>query len=781
MNLPFHLGSGATLRAPGWARAFRLSTYAALALMLSLAASPAQATPAPDANSVLILDTTVVGGATSPEGVSATNAGFTVVVVNSTQWAAMSQADFGTYRAIILGDPFCGGSAAASLGPAAANAATWAAATNGNVIIIGTDPTLHAKTPVLDNGIAFAGSDPSRTGAYITLACYYHGTPALTPVPALDGFGSFTMTGVPGCFDDAHKVANHPALNGLGDAELSNWGCSVHEAFDGWPASFQVLAIALSGTVFTAGDGSVGTPYILARGEELVTLGLSLSPLLDSNPVGTPHTVTATLTDTQSGAVQVGVQLGFQVTLGPNSGAAGVCSPVTCITDSNGQVTYTYTGSGGPGQDSILGWVDNVVVNGSPDQGEAQVTAAKDWFIPETTTTTLAPTTSTTVTSTTVTTTSTTSTTLSTCGDGAVAIDEECDDGGTANGDGCDENCEVEECWDCSGGPCVSLDAVICDDGDDCTQGDTCVTGSCVGTEVLVRAACDWVVVAGDPSRRVDVKAKQPAQALGDVCGDRVQMGEDTVTAGDVVATDATNKNAIRFGATAAVAGDIVTGGGRVRGKPRGVPLPELTIDEVVGGSTLAKSVSGVYDTTGTHPQVAACDAAQDGLDSAATALSGLAATVSLGNVSVKRGASLTVGPGSTPSVIAGAVNVVEFGLLTVATDGTLTLDGGGDSATVYVIRVLDKFSLGPSSLVRLFDETKNIQCSDAVFEITKKVALASLSRVYEIEDLEPGFLEKQVRFVTRQMSSSNERQRWFYAEYTPLFITRVDFARENE
>ena len=94
---------------------------------------------------------------------------------------------------------------------------------------------------------------------------------------------------------------------------------------------------------------------------------------------------------------------------------------------------------------------------------------------------------------------------------------------------------------------------------------------------------------------------------------------------------------------------------------------------------------------------------------------------------------------------------------------------------------MLDKFSLGPSSLVRLFDETKNIQCSDAVFEITKKVALASLSRVYEIEDLEPGFLEKQVRFVTRQMSSSNERQRWFYAEYTPLFITRVDFARENE
>lgn len=30
-------------------------------------------------------------------------------------------------------------------------------------------------------------------------------------------------------------------------------------------------------------------------------------------------------------------------------------------------------------------------------------------------------------------------------------------------------------------------------------------------------------------------------------------------------------------------------------------------------------------------------------------------------------------------------------------------------------------------------------------------------------------------------MSSSNDRQRWFYEDYTPLFIGRVDFQKENQ
>src|SRR5205085_12558488 len=104
-----------------------------------------------------------------------------------------------------------------------------------------------------------------KTGAFISLSCYYHGTAANTPVPLLDGLGAgpFTVTGV-GCFNDAHIVATSDALTGLTDATLSNWSCSVHEAFDSWPTlAFDVLAIA-KGTptvVYTAPDGTAGTPY----------------------------------------------------------------------------------------------------------------------------------------------------------------------------------------------------------------------------------------------------------------------------------------------------------------------------------------------------------------------------------------------------------------------------------------------------------------------------------------------------------------------------------------
>jgi cysteine-rich repeat protein len=235
------------------------------------------AAPAPDANSVLILDTTVSGGAGSLEATKAGARGFTVVVADAATWAATTGPEFGTYRAIILGDATCGGSAAA----AEANTAVWGPEIDGNVIVVGTDPTYHQSqggAEVTDLGIGFATDIADKTGAYITLSCYYHGTAALTPVPLLDPFGSFSVTGV-GCYNDAHIVATHPALGALTDADVSNWSCSVHEAFDSFDASFLPLVIA-NGIVGAGAidfpDGSSGVPYIIARGE-------TLSPILCGN------------------------------------------------------------------------------------------------------------------------------------------------------------------------------------------------------------------------------------------------------------------------------------------------------------------------------------------------------------------------------------------------------------------------------------------------------------------------------------------------------------------
>jgi hypothetical protein len=230
-------------------------------------------------NKVLILAGTVTGGQNSTEARAAKALGYTVEVVTDAAWAAKTSADFATYRAIILGDTSC--IANRSVIQAAVNTRNvWGPVVDGNVIIVGTDPVVHAKTAVTDNSVRFAAAQAGKTGAYISLSCYYHGTASRTPVPVLEPFGSFTVTGV-GCYNDAHMVASHAALSGLTDGILSNWSCSVHEAFDSYPAAnFTPLVIArdpsygprLPGSQDFA-DGSHGVPYVLARGAVPVRCG----------------------------------------------------------------------------------------------------------------------------------------------------------------------------------------------------------------------------------------------------------------------------------------------------------------------------------------------------------------------------------------------------------------------------------------------------------------------------------------------------------------------------
>jgi len=224
---------------------------------------------------VLILEPTVFSGLESSEATEAISLGFEVDIATAEEWVAMTAADFASYRALILGDT-CGSISAVAA--AEANRDVWSSVTSGNIVLIGTDPATHQSQggAALNNrGINFAASGEG-TGLFATLSCYYHGTAPMTPVPLFDGYGSFTVTGVTGCFDDAHIVAESPALEGLTDADLSNWGCSVHEAFDSFPPAFIPLAIARgesgAGSMEFA-DGSFGIPYILARGVSPVLCG----------------------------------------------------------------------------------------------------------------------------------------------------------------------------------------------------------------------------------------------------------------------------------------------------------------------------------------------------------------------------------------------------------------------------------------------------------------------------------------------------------------------------
>jgi hypothetical protein len=288
---------------------------------------------------VLILDSMVSGGASSPEAQAAAAAGKGVDVVDDATWATMTTAQFAAYDALVLGDPTCG-----VVSPAAeANALVWGAAVNGNVIVIGSDPVYHLSQgggTLTNSGVAFAVSASGKTGAYITLTCQYHGTNPLTPVPLLAALGAFTVTGVPGCFNDAHIVAAHPALTGLSDAALSNWSCSVHEAFDTIAAGFLPLAIARGNHpgAIDFPDGSRGTPYIVARGVTLITT-IQLSPASATNPINSSHTLTAHVEE--NGTVVVGTTVTFTVISGPHTGML----PGTAVTDASGNAQFTYTGT----------------------------------------------------------------------------------------------------------------------------------------------------------------------------------------------------------------------------------------------------------------------------------------------------------------------------------------------------------------------------------------------------------------------------------------------------
>ena len=320
-------------------RSPRLAALMATAVaMLLMAAVPASAAP----GEVLILDSTVSGGAGSTLAQKFVLAGKTPVVVSPVTWSSMTASQFDSYDAIVLGDPTCSG-----LGPeaaATANAAVWSSVVDGNVVIIGTDETFHegqGGAQLMEKASAFSVAEAGKTGAYISLSCYYHGTAAGTPVPLLSGFGSFTASGV-GCFNDAHIVATHPVLSGLTDATLSDWNCSVHEGFDSWPVSFEVLAIAEGiGAVFTAPDGTVGTPYILARGVTVIS-DIDLTPASATNDIGTSHTVTATVTtdDPDPGTPVVGTTVTFEVVAGPHTGTTG-----TDATNASGEAEFSYTGT----------------------------------------------------------------------------------------------------------------------------------------------------------------------------------------------------------------------------------------------------------------------------------------------------------------------------------------------------------------------------------------------------------------------------------------------------
>lgn len=257
----------------------RVTTVIALLLLgtFLMPATPANAAPAATDNTVLILESSVTGGVLSKEYIAIDALGFDIELASGAAWLAKTQADFESYRAIVLGDPNCFGPGLAPVQDAIINANVWGAAIDGRVMIVGTDPVFHSAYPslpgapvLLQNTIEWALENPAvgKTSALIMLSCYYNGQGAGNVVTLLQGLGNFIVSDaradVAGatCIQECHiPLPAHASMTGLTDAAISNWNCPAHALFTTYPVEYDVVAVANGGP--TPG----GTPYILALEE----------------------------------------------------------------------------------------------------------------------------------------------------------------------------------------------------------------------------------------------------------------------------------------------------------------------------------------------------------------------------------------------------------------------------------------------------------------------------------------------------------------------------------
>jgi hypothetical protein len=101
---------------------------------------------------------------------------------------------------------------------------------------------------------------------------------------------------------------------------------------------------------------------------------ISLTPKTDLNCSGEDHTVVATVKDTD-GVPQVGIDVSFEITSGPNVGEAGTVS-----TDADGEAPWTYTDAAfTAGTDEIEACFTDDTDTDAPE--EKCDTATKDWEV----------------------------------------------------------------------------------------------------------------------------------------------------------------------------------------------------------------------------------------------------------------------------------------------------------------------------------------------------------------------------------------------------------------
>ncbi|KAK3496396.1 hypothetical protein B0T13DRAFT_529596 [Neurospora crassa] len=211
------------------------------------------------------------------------------VCKDEAEWYNMTTEDFAKYKAIIVPDCLCNTSLN-TIKFLDDTKKEWSPAVTGNMILIGTDPSFHAKWFGLPGAYAMMKDAISHvtlgnkdgTGMYFSLSCYYQSNSSQMTVQSLSEIGNFQVRGNLShpCLNDAHLVATSNVMNSLNDGIASDWNCSVHEVFSDYPrdgsGGFNALAVAVNASgpgQQEFADGTVGIPYIIARGATPVGCG----------------------------------------------------------------------------------------------------------------------------------------------------------------------------------------------------------------------------------------------------------------------------------------------------------------------------------------------------------------------------------------------------------------------------------------------------------------------------------------------------------------------------
>jgi hypothetical protein len=123
-------------------------------------------------------------------------------------------------------------------------------------------------------------------------------------------------------------------------------------------------------TANPSNDDNIFFGAFVLSGAAVLGEGIVLGPTSASNPVGTEHTVTATVTNEQGQPVSERT-VTFSVIAGPNQGVSGIVD-----TNGSGQASFTYSDSGGAGIDQIqASFVD------SQEQTRLSNIVTKEWVV----------------------------------------------------------------------------------------------------------------------------------------------------------------------------------------------------------------------------------------------------------------------------------------------------------------------------------------------------------------------------------------------------------------